>query len=71
MADMDPQSLGALATSALALVSAGGAFGRANVKLNKQQEDLDILESELRDHKTDVTDRLARIETKLDMALRS
>jgi len=68
---MDPQSLGALATSALALVSAGGAFGRANVKLNKQQEDLDILESELRDHKTDVTDRLARIETKLDMALRS
>lgn len=69
MSDVDPQSLGAMLTSAVALVSAGGAFSKANTKLNMQQKDLDLLEGELREHKTDVTDRLARIETKLDVAL--
>lgn len=69
MGELDPAGMGALATSAMALMSAGGAYGKANSRLNRVQKDLESVEKELGEVQLDVADRLARIETKLDLAL--
>ena len=58
----------------IALSAAGGgifaAYGRSMYRLNLQGAKIEEIENELEKHEIDVTDRLARIETKLDLMLR-
>lgn len=69
MGELDPQSVGAMFTSAVALVSAGGAYGKSMNRLNRATKELEQIDDELSKLKAEQTDRLARLETKIDMLL--
>ncbi len=55
---------------AIPLLAIGGAFGGAKMALNGTRERVRDLEEDVEHIKVDTIDRLARIETKLDVLIK-
>ena len=54
---------------AIPLIAIGGAYGAAKVTINGTKERVSSVESEVRAIQHTVDDRLARVETKIDILL--
>jgi len=57
------------AKMAIPLLAIGGAWGGAKVALNGTRERVKKLEGVVEDHKIETIDRLARVETKIDVLI--